>query len=278
MTRFWDWFASSSLWRKTGILLLGVLAILLAFAGYARMHHGHTDTLGGTAYLLLFTSAKGNVYGVESAVFYIVVQFAIAIWQSFFLMHILTYSHRIRFSKVFVVNPNYTRGRFSEDRTPLIFRIMNQGRSDLLNVKVRVTLRSQAADEDSIDHYLCGVWNGEIPILKRHMPFRIHVKTTLHEGAATIDLLEKVKTANDAFALIVHVEGLDAGINQLKSSVHEYVKEDLRLGDFLSIDSRKVSKEEARRYRNHPYQFFAKEEIERNFDHVRDYVKEETAV
>jgi len=255
------------------MLLLGVLAILLAFSVYAQLHHSHANGLWQTAYLLLFTSSKSNAYGVESAVFYIVVQFAIAIWQSFFLMHILTYSHRIRFSKVFVVNPNYTMGRFADDRTPLVFRVMNQGRADLLNVKVRVTLRSYAADEDSIDHFLCSVRNGEIPILKRNMPFRIHVKPTLHEGAATIDLLQKVRQGNEAFALIVHVEGMDAGINQLKSSVHEYVVGDWRTGDFVSIDTRKVTREEALRYRRHPYQFFAKEEIERNFDRVQEPVE-----
>src|ERR1700730_7164298 len=135
MDSIWDRFTVASLWLKTVVIITTTLIVVASFCGLIISHDRQIDFYRAARYVL-FTNSEANKFGDYSTIFHIILQFLLAVWQSFFLLHVLTYSRTFRFSKFLVVYDKPFSARYA-DCEYLVFRLMNSGSSDLYNVVIK---------------------------------------------------------------------------------------------------------------------------------------------
>lgn len=186
---------------------------------------------------------------------------------------------------------NKLKGRSSSPM--LVFRLMNDGISDLYNVEIDATLIVFNPRTQVIQHFRCKVINNRIPVFRRNMPFWIAIETgevlikwgddslaldrcflfnvnrKNHEGIRIIDrdyvraVSEEHQIWPGIFAISVYVQGHDIDLDQQKAASHDFILAEIEDGFFEDIAPKRVSGTAIRRARP---DFFDRAEIDRKFD------------
>jgi len=175
----------------------------------------------------------------------------VLVWQSVLILKFLNRPEYLLLSNVLTYYKLDYHNQSNEKEDFLVFRLVNDGYSDLYEVDIKVTYRLFDEETNTFQHYVCRVKNGKIPVLKPIMPFRIYIQTgvmnnirnlyldpaNIHNDEAVRLNLQRV-TINERplDELIVFITGYDSQLDQTKSVSQNYKMDDIRYGKFVSIN------------------------------------------
>ncbi len=175
----------------------------------------------------------------------------VLVWQSVLILKFLNRPEYLLLSNVLTY---YKLGRHNQSNKKedfLVFRLVNDGYSDLYEVDIKVTYRFFDEETKTFQHYACLIKNNTIPVLSPRMPFRIYIQTgemtnirnlyldpaDIHKVEAdALDLQRVTKKERPLDEFIVFVTGYDSQLDQTKSISWHYKMEDIRFGKFMCID------------------------------------------
>jgi len=199
---------------------------------------------------------SGDIHGmgfhnIFQTVFFAITSVVVLVWQSVLILKFLNRPDYLTLSEIISYYPMgyHNKSKYRSDF--LVFRLMNEGYSDLYDVEIKVTYRLYDEQSKTFQHYACEVKNETIPILSPKMPFRIYIKTGrmknirdlyldpagIHEEKAKEKELDSV-TINDnqMDQLVVFIRGYDSQLDQTKSLSYNYEFKNLKYGEFVCIN------------------------------------------
>lgn len=293
MKRIWHHYIRSGFGLQIGVSLVLVILVTALFAAVLFFVNRESNvSLLSLVSDLAFDNPTGDVSKTSKSIYQSSLILILAVWQAVFLARLITRPHDFRFSQKMALYPyNKLKGRSSSPM--LVFRLMNDGISDLYNVEIDATLIVFNPRTQVIQHFRCKVINNRIPVFRRNMPFWIAIETgevlikwgddslaldrcflfnvnrKNHEGIRIIDrdyvraVSEEHQIWPGIFAISVYVQGHDIDLDQQKAANHDFILAEIEDGFFEDIAPKRVSGTAIRRARP---DFFDRAEIDRKFD------------
>lgn len=294
MRKIWHRYVRTGFGTQIGVSILLVFVITTLFVALLMFSRANPEaTLASVLGDLLFDNPGGDVSKTSKSVYQLLLLIILAVWQAVFLARLLTRPHDFRFSKSMALYPyNQLKGRGSAPI--LVFRLLNDGVSDLYNVEIDATLVVYNPVHRVVQHFRCKVINNRIPVFRRQMPFWIAIETgevliKWGEDSLPLDrcflfrvnrkdadgvrlinreyveaVAENAQISPDIFSISVYVHGHDIDLDQEKAASSEYCIAQVQNGFFESIEP----KHNGDKSHVGKFEFFDRDEIKSKFDRI----------
>jgi len=231
--------------------VFSLLSFLYALIGKYVISSSFHGTMGVVAALMVGDVDKLGFHGLYQTGFFAFTSVLVLVWQSVLILKFLNRPDYLILSDVITYYPMAYHNKSKDRADFMVFRLMNDGYSDLYDVEVKVTYRLYDEPSKTFQHYACEVKNETIPVLSPQMPFRIYVNTgrmknirDLYLDPAGIHQEKAIKADLDSITLenqqmdqfVVFVSGYDSQLDQTKSASWYYKFKNLKYGEFESIE------------------------------------------
>lgn len=262
----WKHLQSAGYWTQVSLIAgayslfyLGLYILINQFTWSYTSGPAWADRLAQiTTFLFIDSGEAADIHSLWSGVNKLGLVILTAFSSSLLTSKMISHQSKLRFSKPLAY---YSRAIIESEQSQfrgeyLVLRLLNENEHDLFNVRISATLRYYHVPTRTFQHYTCKVTNGSIPVLGSMMPFRIYIEMseivsaiyrktlcfTPIEGSETISIAtiqDEIKAGlrpAHADRLIVYVEGIDSGEGKLTTAAHQYPLDQVKEGQFTSID------------------------------------------